>query len=355
MRLLETLNNKEIQALEAPASEAVLARAETVHRQFAAYAADKPYAQCILMLDPALRDATNEAVFYERLQQFRQSAERGDNFPPILWKHPNLTPEHRPYLIGLDLRRFPDAQLFEASLKLALADWTIESLAQAVGHRVCGWLFTEHTVNALAVHLGRLAVQRLPHDFPTDAGKRILLRYFDPSVMPALWQLSDASQQRALLGPVAKWIVLDRTGQLQPYQARPPADSEGEPDDHPSQPRYSATQWLALQNIGPLNQAIVQWQLNAAGGLPPPLPQIVAAAHSLARARRYGIHDAQDLKAFASHALTVHADFDKHPRVRQALQRLSQEQFYTAAIADITEQDWQNIRSGRDAADGIQA
>jgi hypothetical protein len=343
---------------QAPSSEAlvaeavpnpVIALAEQIHASFNAYAAQHQQAQCLVLLDPALRDAGDDLAFGECLSQLTHSTATketsGGKHPRILWEHPNLSSAHRPYLIALDLQRFPDAQVLQASVALALEDQALESLLQGAGHRICGWLFTQYPIRTLATHLGRLAVQRLPNDYPTDAGKRMLLRYFDPSVMPALWHLSDVAQQHVICGPVAQWIMLDRTGHLQSRQAQPDSSADGiRYAVGPVQIGYGTAQWLAVQSIGALNQVILQWQADSADGLPPSASQIEVATQALARARSHGIGDAQDLKAFAWHALTVHARFDAHPSVQAALQGRARKTFYTAAIAQLTEDDWLRIR-----------
>lgn len=308
--------------------------AELIQQQFALYADKRPQAQCVLLLDPTLRDAGDDADFAQCLEGWRENSGNDQPLPRILWRHPNLMPEHRPYMIALDPRREADAQLLAASLQLALDDWTLSSLEQSLGHRVCGWLFTQQD---LAQYLGELAVQRLPS---VGSGKRTLLRYFDPSVLPALWRISGIEQQRTLLGPVDLWLALGRNGRLQRYQAA----SSAAPLSDKARIDYSADQWDAIQNIGALNQAIVQWQSNIEDGQPPQSASLEAAESALLRARRYGITDTRDLKAFAWHALTVHPRFDTHSKIQQALKQLPAEKYYQAVVADLTEQDWRQVQ-----------
>lgn len=332
-----TLQSHAVPAIAPPSCASL---AETIQRQFADYAPGKAKAKCMLMIDPALRDPGDDAEFDQCLQAWRKTAIEY-KFPVvrIRWNHPNLMPAHCPYLLILDPRRAADARLLELSVQLALDDWTVDSLSQRQGHRICGWMMTEPHP---ALYFGHLAVRKLPPDAP-NAGQQTLLRFYDPSVMPHLWRISDATQRQNLLGPVDTWLMLDRTLRLTSYQA--PDKSVAYLATTLPLLKYRPEQWLALNNIGALNQAIVQWQINHAGQ-PPTATQIDAAALALARARRYGIDDDEDLKSFAWHALTVHPHFDGHPLIKQALSRLPHEEYYAAAVADFTEQDWRQVQLG---------
>ena len=328
----------EIKTALAPSPPSSSTLAEMIQRQFAAFADGKQQAKCMLMIDPALRDAADDADFHECVTAWHKTVDYKLPYVRIRWEHPNLVPDHRPYLLTLDPRREADARLLEASAQLALDDWAVDSLAQRQGHRICGWIMTEPHP---ALYFGRLAIQRLPSNAP-NAGQQTLLRFYDPSVMPLLWRFSDTTQHQNLLGPVETWLMLDRSLQLTAYQV-PDKSEQYLASSYPLL-KYRAEQWLKLNNIGALNQAILQWQIKT--GLPPANTQIDAAAQALIRARHYGINDEQDLNAFAWHALTVHAHFDEHQLIKQALRRLPREEYYTAAVADLSEQDWRQVQLG---------
>ena len=331
-----TTSHTDTTANPPPASTTLV---ETIQRQFAEFASGKEKAKCLLMIDPALRDATDDSEFEQCLQAWRKTVDYKFPLVRIRWEHPNLMPEHRPYLMILDPSREADTRLLTASVQLALDDWALDSLSQRQGHRICGWIMTEqHPM----LYFGHLAVRRLPPDAP-NAGKQTLLRFYDPSVMPHLWRISDATQHQNLLGPVDTWLMLDRKLQLTSYHA----PDKGEQYLATTFPHlnYRPEQWSALNNIGALNQAIVQWQISHAGQ-PPTATQIDAAALALMRARRYGIDEEEDLKTFAWHALTVHVHFDQHPLIKQAIARLPREEYYAAAVADLSEQEWRQVQLG---------
>uniref|UniRef100_UPI003523F45E DUF4123 domain-containing protein n=1 Tax=Salmonella enterica TaxID=28901 RepID=UPI003523F45E len=125
-----------------------------------------------------------------------------DSARPVAWQHPNLLPEHRPYLVELALERFDADELLKASLQLALDNWQPQSLIEGGGHSVCGWLFGTGSTALLAQHLGALAVQPSAAE---GSASRTLLRFWDPSVLAQLAASLTAPQQSALLGPVQAW------------------------------------------------------------------------------------------------------------------------------------------------------
>ena len=314
-----------------------LALSEEILAHFNSYSQSDSNAQCIVVLDPALRDATTYAEFAACLSALKAPLNKKD-LPRVLWSHKNLKPEHRPYLVPLDLTDPAGQRLLDFSMRMAIEDQDIASLAHGSGQRVCGWIFTHENIKTLATHLGQIAIQRLPAGLARKSGKSMLLRYYDPNVMPLLWALSDTAQREALLGPITQWSLLDRVAKLRVYKSEQNENTQRVPLS------FSAQQWMALQSIGGLNQACFQWQEKNADGLPPPNQKIQDGLHALVRAQSYGIDDDKDLKAFAWHSLTVHPRFYEHPIVKRALTRLPEEKYYTATVADISEQSWQQIQ-----------
>ncbi|WP_137923214.1 DUF4123 domain-containing protein [Cupriavidus sp. 2SB] len=66
-------------------------------------------------------------------------------------------------------------------------------------HYICGLLWSEEEIHAVADHLLRLGYQSDPADEPR------LFRYQDPRVMQRLWPALTAAQQAAWLGPIRQW------------------------------------------------------------------------------------------------------------------------------------------------------
>lgn len=346
-KTIPAIQNANVQPQSSPC---VADLAEQIQRRLAARVGNDRSVQCVLMVEPTLRDAADEASYAASLGRWAHACSvpaPEDLATPIKWSHPNLKPEHRPQLISLALDRYASADLLHASLAMALEDQHLESRRRGEGNRINGWLLTSCSVKRLAKHLGAIAVQRLPADFHGESNKRTLLRYFDPNVMPALWKLSTDVQRNSLLGPIDEWILLDQSGQLQSYGHHATCS-----EDPPLGPTgghigYSTSQWLTLNSVGALNQVIIRLQLRELDGIPCPANAADVALQALVRARAAGVSDQRDLQEFSWHALTVDAYFDAHPTIIRRLRSLKDGShgFYTAAIADLSADDWGRIRA----------
>lgn len=289
--------------------------------------------KCILVVDPALRNPLMLGPFVDYL-----AASQTDAPQRLRWHHQTLDPDHRPYLIQLDPAKASDCQVLKESLLLALDDWQFSSQAQAGGHRICGWLFTNTTVQDVALQMGHSAVQRPLLDDNTR--KAQLLRFYDPAILPELWKIFKPSQRDALLGQVAQWWQMTPEAALHCYSRTvAPLDHQQIALD------FESHQWRAVQQIGALNQVIFRHRMNngAASAMTIDEPQRETIRQALQRAHEYGISNPQDLIAFGLHALNVHPQFDRHARVQQALKQLARHTYYAAAVADISPEEWQAI------------
>lgn len=180
----------------------------------------------------------------------------------------------------------------------------------------------------LAAHLKDRLLIRL-------AGKKkgkALLRYYDPRVFTQLQWMLSAYQLKALFGPIAHWSVhLDGTWHTTP---RPSVES--------LHWTFDAKCCAHLERIGLINQTLLK------------LPDISGKARiqsgpvideALAYAQqRYHLTQDDDRVAFATHAMTVHPEFDRHPTIQKLLAQLAGEsQTYADAAALLSESDWQRI------------
>lgn len=306
---------------------------DAIQIAYAKFASEHSNAQCILMLDPTLRDAAEDTDFASVLKLYEQAHSLRDaNYRRIIWQHPNLVPSHRPYLIPLDPVKFADAHLLQVSVDLAVTDWSIDSLMNGQGHRVCGWLFSGHPVKVVAEHLGKLAVQR------KEDGKHVLLRYFDPSIMSHLWDLTDATRKTQLLGPASHWLTLNHTKQLQNFSS-----SIKNSDRISASLGFRQTEWQTIENLSPLNQALTQWRSTTGNEISTSI--VANTRHALDRGRHYGFHDNRDLKLFALYSLNIHPRFDMHPRVHMLVAKEKNSDYFATAIENLSDADWERVKS----------
>ncbi|GAA5784368.1 DUF4123 domain-containing protein [Chitiniphilus shinanonensis] len=271
-----------------------------------------------LLLDPALRPPADGDALAGLLHAC----------PWLAVPLPQVDPALHPLLVEFDLGQPEHLDWLQRSVEEAVTEAKPAQLAQGGGRRIGGWLSGHTTLEILARHLAGVCVQSRPD------GRRTLLRWYDPAVLGAVPTLFEAHQQSVLLGPVQHWLYLE--GAMQLAQFTHPGRATGQAL------RLSPAQWRDLDLLGAAHLALLALQQRDA------LPAPYATARTMAlialrRAQALGFADLQDLSLFATHALSVHPQFDHHPTVQACLARRQPGDYYGGLIADLNESDWQRI------------
>lgn len=276
--------------------------------------------RCFLAVDPSLRDLTRD----DNREPFA-SLPRAD----VVIDHDAFPEAHRPYLLELDLSSPTGADALTQSVRVAFEDRRPESMAQGLGQRVGGWLASHVSLEGIAAHWSRLALQR-------DASERAcVLRFYDSRALALLWTVLSQVQQQTMLGPVRAWHVLDASARPSVHLTSPDSRADF---------ILSAAQWLEIHRHGVVNRALA---LHAQACSRQPEPgEVEAAVAAAARAERYGLIDHEDQAAFIGHALAWHPQFDLHPTVSQLLGRRAADDFYTAEIGQLSADEIDEIRKG---------
>lgn len=313
------------------------AAAESLHRLFASRHGDNEAYRCYVLIDPSRRNAVQDEVFAEFVSATNAPLE------PIRWRHPKLVPQHRPLLLPLDLSKHDASEVLLASLRMATEDLQPASLQQGQGQRIAGWLLSPAEPLTLARHLGALSVQDLPAGLPVFAGRRRSLRFHDPLVWPVLWQLSRPEQRAALLGPVSNWCWLDPKLSLHTVAGNvAPRDSSTEQEPATA---WDAQQWLTLLALNAFNAAATQRSLSQET-----LDRRPIVLDVLGRMAQRWVEDERDLKALARLALVHPCPFDLHPHIRSLLDGRPSQQWSSATLEQLPDDDWQRIC--KELADG---
>jgi hypothetical protein len=284
------------------------------------YFSRNPAMHCFLAIDPAQRDLDGEV---------------GPGSAPALQRavveidHDGFPEAHRPYLIELDLATLEGMALLKESVRLAHEDRCPESMAGGLGQRIGGWLASPASLAEVATHWSAHALQ---YD---DQGRAYALRFYDTRSLSLIWPILSGLQRQALLGPVTVWHALDAS-------ARPCTYSQtGESNRALA---LTAAQWQQIHRHGPINMALgLHAMLTGRQPEPADVETAVAAAE---RAQRYGLVDRNDQVSFIGHALAWHPQFDLYPKVLNALGHMEPDDFYTAAVSELTQADIADIRSG---------
>jgi hypothetical protein len=256
-----------------------------------------------------------------------------------------------PALLPLDALVPADSALIRSSLELALDELPSHQLAQGGGRVIAAWLECdgepEHTQSFLQHHLARSMFARRAD------GRTEWLRWYDPAVLWVLWPRLSADQQGLLLGPVRRYWMLTPSGKLQCLSA--PATSRLPSANTPAVPaeqiEFTAAQWAVIDAIGALNLALVRARASELDDIALAQRRDVGMS-ALARAQQAGFTDRQDLAAYASKAITCHAEFDRHALVAQRLRAAQPGDFFSAIVDDITEPQWRQIASDLNASSG---
>ncbi|MEK6354970.1 MAG: DUF4123 domain-containing protein [Burkholderia cenocepacia] len=281
-----------------------------------------PDVRCLLLIDPSQRDplandAGDKPVFAD--------VPKTD----VIIDHDAVSPSHYPYLLELDLKTEVGVAALEESARLAFEDRRPQSMAEGLGQRIGGWLASSASVREVAAHCSRLLLQN------DDLGRLCLLRFYDPRSQALLWPLLAPAQQHALMGPIQAWHTLDAG-------AVPVArmNTTGRREDFV----LEGAQWQAIHRHGIVNRALALHAYDL--DRQPKQHEVDAAVAAALRARRYGLTDEEDEVAFVGHALSLHPEFDLHPRVLQILGGRADGDLYTERIGELTSNEIAEIRQG---------
>lgn len=293
--------------------------AETATRQLLNYVETHPSGQCFLLLDPVLRPVETEV---EPWQHFANLSHRR---VPVA--HASVPAESHPFLCALAPGVPADKALLTHSVQEACAELAVGPLRKGQGRRIGGWIVTQASIDEVALHLGRLMVQRHP------SGHQVWLRLQDPAVLWYLVGWLEPSQKASLLGPIDGICYLNPAGKIMALRSdKVTADAAFEPN---------ANQWAAIDCIEPMNTALREW-----GGVRQPdqlEPARATAFAAICRAKTWGFDDVRDLALFARYALVVHPGFDLHPQVSQRLRARRAGDYFGGLVADIEPGNWQRI------------
>jgi hypothetical protein len=286
-----------------------------------AYFSQRPDMHCLVVIDPS------RLGLPEGLEQKIPVSEQPHAIVTIA--HEAFPDEHRPYLVELNLSTPDGAALLTESVRLAFEDRHPDSIAQGLGQRVGGWLASNGSADVVAAHWSQQILQA------DNRGRQCVLRFYDSRALCLLWPMLSPGQRQALLGPVSAWHALDACGKPCIYTST---------DTSLADLTLTDAQWQATHRHGLVNRALGLHML-AMERQPDP-QEVEAAVASAARAEQYGLSDRDDIIAFIGHALAWHPQFDLYPKVTQALQQREPDDFYTAAVSELSPDEIEEIRRG---------
>ncbi|CAB3732346.1 hypothetical protein LMG22037_05697 [Paraburkholderia phenoliruptrix] len=286
-----------------------------------AYFSQHPQMHCLVVIDPS------RLGFPESLEQKIPVSEQPHALVTIA--HEAFPDEHRPYLVELNLSTPDGVELLVETVRLAFEDRHPDSIAQGLGQRIGGWLASNSPAEVVAGHWSQQVLQ------VDDRGRQCALRFYDSRALSLLWTMLSPGQRQALLGPISAWHALDACAKPCMYTNTDTARADLTLKD---------AQWREIRRHGLINRAI-GLHMQAVGRQPDP-QEVDAAVASAARAEQYGLSDRDDIVAFIGHALAWHPQFDRYPKVTQALQQREPDDFYTAVVSELSAEEIKEIQRG---------
>jgi hypothetical protein len=322
---MESMNYRNASAPRMPSatgSQAVeVSSVERTVSVLRAYFSQHPELNCLVVIDPS------RLGFPETLEQTIPVADQPHAIVTI--PHEAFPDEHRPYLVELDLSTPNGVEILVESVRLAFEDRGPDSIAQGLGQRVGGWLASNGSVETVAAHWSQQILQM------DNRGRQCALRFYDSRALSLLWPMLTPGQRQALLGPVSAWHALDACAKPCIYTNT---------DTSRTDLTLTDEQWRSVHRHGLINRALGLHML--ATERQPDAQEVEAAIASAARAEQYGLNDRDDLVAFIGHALAWHPHFDRYPKVTQALQQREPDDFYTAAVSELSPDEIEDIQRG---------
>lgn len=240
----------------------------------------------------------------------------------------SLTKEHNiaeygPILIPID--RKLDNTTVAALVRAMRFGWTVS------------WLSSLLSLNQLAIHLAG----HLNGSF-TD-GSEVLIRYYDPRLLPAFINECELLSTRSLMYPICHWLSWNREMSLVVYDG-----GHGEKSPGVNVTNISKEVRLAM-SVATFDDFVHAQILNDAGGddFFNWLPHMVnyAVATQVKKARSYGLVLLPDIQLYVSLALTVHPQFfDLIPFFSKNLDYLKRNQVDIATLAlAVDDRDWEKL------------
>ncbi|MFC4278638.1 hypothetical protein [Achromobacter aloeverae] len=213
----------------------------------------------------------------------------------------------------------------EAALAMALAQ---EADGEALW--LCGLLDVDEGVDQAT--LARALTTRLV--LPLPAVGPCFFRYFDPRVLIQLQWLFTPAQMAWLMGPVRCWKY--SIGGAWEDMRRPEVFAA-------ESPGITRRQAFALQRMNVINTLLERLRPASVAALRGAGQDIL---RQLEKARDHGLARLQDQEEYAWHGVTVHPEFDRHPRMQALLANLPADADYPyrVATADLRPEDFDRMR-----------
>lgn len=215
-----------------------------------------------------------------------------------------------------------------------------DTLLDLVNGQSAGSLILSHLDEASLAH----RFQNLL-DVLLDDGSDMLMRFFDPRVLPIWLEILEPSYRRYVAQTMQQWMYWGADFSLQTQSFTPQAQEETAPK-LPMQISSKQEQRL-LDACAPWTM-IERFRTESASALIslPVSLRYAFFAQQLNRAQAYGLQGQGDLEAYCSLAIECSPLFDEDKAMSAALANVKSGTSFATAVATLTDKDWKRMRVG---------
>jgi hypothetical protein len=227
--------------------------------------------------------------------------------------------------------------LFELTLA-QIESGVPNTLLDLVGGLSAGsFIVTRADIATLSQRLQKLV------DVTLDDGTDMVMRFFDPRVLPFWLAVVDPVYERYVAGVVEQWLYWGADFSLKTYCFEP-ATGDGVLPELPMKISVKQEQTL-LDACAPWTM-VERFRANGATALEGvPVGQRYAFfEHQLQRAQSHGLQGQPTLEGYCGIALECGPVFDEDKAMQDALALVKEGQSFDDAVATLNDQDWKRMR-----------
>jgi Domain of unknown function (DUF4123) len=262
------------------------------------------WGHCDLIIDRETSNPLSEELELLMNAENDDGAVQGPQVPilPINPLKAALEPDECLLLARLSLQQLP---LLERSMEISLEqNVQVDQPVRSIG----GWVFSRQAdAQKIAEHIEKIQIVRVQN------APRAVLRFWDPRVIGHLPAILKPAQLSTLMGPIERWVWVNRSGQLQVLEK--PAITKSI-FDRQDELFLSAEQDAAIERIAHINRllsALAQLGHHPEPALDPELQKLLQCGQSKGHVTE------ADLLAYGLHAVHVSPNFDALLEVQQAI------------------------------------
>lgn len=218
------------------------------------------------------------------------------------------TPEQWPALVQLAAPGQTIPEYFALSNQFAAT----ETLAKKP--YVCGWLFSEHSADAIGTHITRQCQALQPTDSSVSAP------WYEPVRLALLHSAMENVGQ--ILGPIRAWMYPTVSGEVAAVEASSLSAELVIPALARDVQRFAPqiTKLLAAwRRLNASQQTYAPWQFSGNAGLPNHAPS--HAFNLIYEAHRRGLRDRADIQCLCLHTVMLHPLLLQHPTIAEDVQQ----------------------------------